>query len=437
MGHLIGKDIYRKLGKKVDNLTTRAPWSDALYAVLRELFSAEEADVFIKMPYGLSTLDRIAKIIKYEEAKLRKILDNLSSKGLIMDLHLNGDYQYMPSPLFVGIFEFTMMRTGDRLNTKEWAEFFHAYLYENDSFWAANCGNGEKISLLRTIPHEDSIKMSDHIEIFDYEKATALIESFDKFSIGLCSCRHEKLHVGVKQCDVPLDTCSSFGIAADFLIRHDMAKEASKTQMLENLARSKEMGLVLNADNVKGNISFLCHCCKCCCNPLLGIRKFGYPNALVTSNFIAEIDENKCIGCGKCESACPIETIKMVPIDNPESKKKKKPLVDREFCLGCGVCALKCKTKGVQLVGRGKRVITPETTFEKIILQSLEKGTLQNQLFDNPESITQDFMRGIIGGFLKLSPVKKTLMSDLLRSSFLNLMANGVKMQGKAWITEI
>jgi len=127
MGHLIGKDIYRKLGKKIDNLSTRAPWSDALYAVLRELFSTEEADVFIKMPYGLSTLDRIAKIIKYEGAKLKKILDNLSSKGLIMDLHLNGDYQYMPSPLFIGIFEFTMMRTGDRLNTKEWAEFFHAY----------------------------------------------------------------------------------------------------------------------------------------------------------------------------------------------------------------------------------------------------------------------------------------------------------------------
>ncbi len=68
MGHLVGKDIYRKLRKKIDNLTTRAPWNEALYAVLRELFSTEEADVFIKMPYGLSSLDRITKIIKYEEA---------------------------------------------------------------------------------------------------------------------------------------------------------------------------------------------------------------------------------------------------------------------------------------------------------------------------------------------------------------------------------
>ena len=437
MGHLIGKDVYRKLGRKIDNLSTRAPWNDALYAVLKDLFSTEEADVFVKMPYGLSTLDRISKTIQYESVRLKKILNSLSSKGLVVDLYLNGDHQYMPSPLFVGIFEFTMMRTGDRLNTKEWAELFHAYLFDDDSFWAANCGNGEKISLLRTLPHEDAIKMFDHIQIFDYEKATALIESFDTFSIGLCSCRHEKRHAGAKHCDVPLDTCSSFGMAADFLIRHDMAKEASKTQMLENLARSKEMGLVLNADNVKGNISFLCHCCKCCCNPLLGIRKFGYPNALVTSNFIAEIDEDKCIGCGTCESVCPVESIRMVPVNNPESKKKKKPLIDENFCLGCGVCGLKCKTQGVQLAGRSKRVITPETTFEKIILQSLEKGTLQNQLFDNPESVTQDFMRGVIGGFLKLPLVKKTLMSDMFRSAFLDLMANGVTLQGKAWMTRI
>jgi len=89
------------------------------------------------------------------------------------------------------------------------------------------------------------------------------------------------------------------------------------------------------------------------------------------------------------------------------------------------------------LVKRKQRVMHPETTFERVILQCLERGTLQNQLFDNPQSLTQKVMRGLVGGFLRLPPVKKALMSDLLRSSFLASMRVGTKMQGKGWLLEI
>jgi hypothetical protein len=71
------------------------------------------------------------------------------------------------------------------------------------------------------------------------------------------------------------------------------------------------------------------------------------------------------------------------------------------------------------------------------MLSSLDRGNLQNQIFDNPQSITQEIMRTFIGGFLRLSPVKRALMSDLLRSSFLNFMKIGAKIQGKGWMTEL
>ena len=72
-------------------------------------------------------------------------------------------------------------------------------------------------------------------------------------------------------------------------------------------------------------------------------------------------------------------------------------------------------------------MLHPESTFERVILQCLEKGTLQNQLFDNPRSITHGVMRSIMGGFLQLPPVKKALMSDTLRSTFLNALISGVQ----------
>jgi ferredoxin len=127
----------------------------------------------------------------------------------------------------------------------------------------------------------------------------------------------------------------------------------------------------------------------------------------------------------------------MIPIDQPQTKKKKDAVIDSSICLGCGVCALSCKKGAVTLTRREKRVLHPETTFERVILQSLERGTLQNQIFDNPQSITQKFMRGFIGGFLRLPPVKAALMSDMLRSSFLSAMTNGIRKQGKEWITEL
>jgi ferredoxin len=442
VGHLPGKDdIYRKLGQKIDSLPMRAPWSQALCDILKELYSKEEADIITKMPFGPSTLDTIAKVTKYEKTRLRKLLDALCFKGLVFDLWVNEDYYYLPSPFVIGIFELTMMRTGDHLNTREWARLFYEYMHKDGLFYKANLEDGQKVSVIRALPHEETIRNLQHVEVLDYEKATSIVEQFDRFSIGLCSCRHEKHHLNKKECDTPLDTCSSFGFAADYLIRRNLAKEVSKAEMLANVARSKELGLVLAADNIQRNITFMCHCCKCCCNALAGISRHGYPNFVVTSTFIAEVEETECVGCGKCSKACPISAIEMVRFDKPgakgRKKKKRRSKIDTSICLGCGVCALKCETGALRLVKRKQRVIHPETMFERVILQCLERDNLQYMMFDNPQSITQKFMRGFVGGFLKLSSVKKALMSDMLRSKFLAAIRVGTKLQGKGWMIEI
>jgi ferredoxin len=415
----------------------RAVQNEKLYAVLKELYTTEEADVVIKMPYSFSNLNRISKATGYDKSALQNILDRLTSKGLILDIWINDEYYYMPSPIVVVIFEFTMMRTGDGIDTPKMAKLLHEYMQGDGTFYEANFGDGQKLSIMRAVPHDDAIRPSEYIEVLDYEKAISLVEETDKFSVGICSCRHKKFHLGEKECKVPLESCTSFGIAADYIIRHHFGREVSKTEMLENLALSKEHRLVLNADNVQHNIRMICQCCKCCCATLQGISKFGYPHSVVTSSFIAEIDETKCIGCGKCAKTCPIEAIEMVPIENPETKKKKKPVVNKDICLGCGACALDCKTKALQLVKRNQKVIHPETTFKRIILQCLERGTLQNQLFDYPESISHRTMRVILGAFFRLPPVKKALMSDLLRSSFLKTMKVGARIQGRGWLTEL
>jgi ferredoxin len=437
MGHLSGKDIYRKLGRKIDGLTMRAPWNDALRSILEELYTADEADVVVRMPYVLSPFDRVQELTGVPAARLKYVLERLCEKGLVVDLHVNGGFHFMPSPLVVGIFEFTMMRTGVNAPLKTVARMFHEYISDSSAFYAANSGGDMRVSVMRSLPHEEAVELSGHVEVLDYEKASAIVMEADRFSLGTCSCRHEKLHAGEKSCDVPLEKCSSFGISAEYLVRHGLARKSSRTEMLENIARSREMGLVLNADNVKKNITFICHCCKCCCNTLLGISRHGYPNTIVTSSLIAHIDREKCRGCGKCVEACPIQGIDMSHAPESPELNRKKAVVDSSICLGCGVCVLQCSRKAVTLNRREQRVLHPETSFERVILQCLERGTLQNQIFDNPSAVTHKVMRGIIGGFLRLPPVKRALMSDALRSNFLRVMERGARLQDKAWVLNI
>lgn len=193
--------------------------------------------------------------------------------------------------------------------------------------------------------------------------------------------------------------------------------------MLDILARSQEQGLTLSADNVRQDIGFICHCCGCCCNLLQGVRETGYTGILVTSSFIAAVDINQCTGCGLCVKACPVEAIELTePVVMPHTSPRQRKAQIGSFCLGCGVCALRCPTGALRLHPRPQQVLHPEDTFERVILQALERDTLQTLLFDNPNSRSQAFMRALVGGFLRLPPVKRALLSDRLRSRFLTAL---------------
>jgi hypothetical protein len=81
MGHAAGKDIHRRLGAKIDNLTYRTPWNETFHAILKELYAPKEADLVVRMPFTPTPFDRLRSITGYNEAHLRNLLDSLCSRG--------------------------------------------------------------------------------------------------------------------------------------------------------------------------------------------------------------------------------------------------------------------------------------------------------------------------------------------------------------------
>lgn len=78
------------------------------------------------------------------------------------------------------------------------------------------------------------------------------------------------------------------------------ARLISKEEAMDALERSYASNLVQIGENVREHPAFICNCCGCCCEALQAARKFSPMQPVATTNYIPEISEETCKGCGKC-----------------------------------------------------------------------------------------------------------------------------------------
>ena len=68
---------------------------------------------------------------------------------------------------------------------------------------------------------------------------------------------------------------------------------------------------------------------------------------------------------------------------------------------------------------REQRVLTPVTTAHRAVLMAIERGKLQNLIFDNQAHWNHRAMAAILGVILKLPPVKQVMASRQMKSRYL------------------
>ncbi|HEX2987061.1 MAG TPA: 4Fe-4S dicluster domain-containing protein [Chloroflexota bacterium] len=219
----------------------------------------------------------------------------------------------------------------------------------------------------------------------------------------------------------------TFHGAAEPLIRHGHARRVEAAECLELLQQAYDHKLVQFGENVREGVSFICNCCGCCCEAMLAAKRFGMLHPVHTTNFLPAVDADLCSGCGSCTVVCPVNAMQLVAAGEQGRLERKRAQPDETTCLGCGVCVRSCPSQGIRLESRAERVVTPVNSVHRIVAMAIERGKLQNLIFDEQAMASHRAMAAILGVILKLPPIQQLMASRQMKSRYLEALLRRIK----------
>jgi Na+-translocating ferredoxin:NAD+ oxidoreductase RNF subunit RnfB len=420
MAHHLNKSGYMQLTHRLNRFPQGALPSELLYKILKMLFSENEARLVSLLPLRPFTAERAGRAWGMDRNESRKVLDALCGRAILVDIEQNGRQVYCLPPPMAGFFEFSMMRVRGDIDQKVLSELYYQYINVEEAFIKDLFLVGET-QLGRVFVQEPVISGDNAIYVLDYERATEVIKTASHIGISTCYCRHKMAHVG-RDCDAPKEICMTFNVTAASLVKHGFARQVEVSECLELLQTAYANNLVQFGDNVRVGVNFICNCCGCCCEAMIVARKFGVLHPVHTTNFTPQIQDEACKGCRKCVEVCPVEAMALVSANDPHQSKKKKARVNREICLGCGVCVRVCPDGCITLQPLPQRIITPLNTSHRVVVMAIERGKLQNLIFDNQVLQSHRALAAVFGVILNLPPIKQAMASRQMKSIYLEAL---------------
>jgi ferredoxin len=415
MAHRTIQSAYGRLIDRINLFPQGAPTSDLLYQILQLLFSDEEAALVALLPIRPFSSRKAAGIWKKSEPEARKALDALADRGILLDTEVDGELMFTLPPPMAGFFEFSMMRIRQDVDQKRLAELFYHYLNTEEDFIKELFTHGET-QLGRVFVQEPAL--SPGLQVLNYERASEVIRGATYRAVSVCYCRHKMKHLG-RACDAPMDICMTFNSTADSLIRHGIARVVDTAECLDLLHSAHDNNLVQFGENVREEVNFICNCCGCCCEAMLAAKRFALLAPVHTTNFVPHIDPQKCNGCGKCVDVCAVAAMELISANDPHKKRRRRAQLNEDVCLGCGVCVRNCPEGAIKLTPRTERVITPLNSAHRAVVMAIERGKLQNLIFDTQALWNHRAMAAVLGVILKLPPLKQALASKQMKSHYL------------------
>ena len=315
------KEKLFKLGKK---MTDRVPYKLGLekltedcpeYWGLVNVLDDEMVDIALSMKQRVPmTLEEIAKAAGRSDTKaLEAKLQEMSCIGLLEYNWENPQHkkQYL-LPLFVpGAAEFFNMRKDFVDEHPEVCDFFERMSrlpLEKVTPMVPLGGAGIG---MHVVPVEKAIPADS--QSVSIEHLSHWLKKYDTYAIGVCSCRRSQTVRGEGSGDLADLWCIAVGDCAKYSIETGKdGHEATYEEVMEVLQRAEDEGYVHQITNIDGEdkIFAICNCAPGVCYALRTSQLFNTPN-MSRSAYIAHVDKENCVACGKCVEVCPAGAAKL------------------------------------------------------------------------------------------------------------------------------
>lgn len=309
-------------------MTDRIPYKLGLSAMNEDcpeywgmvnVLNDEMVEVALKMkqrtPYSLKEM---AKLTGKDEDYLYDLLQEMATIGLLEYNwgekgleHTRENKRYI-LPLFVpGAAELLNMNKKVSEEHPEVASFFERMTFLPLEHVTPMVPPGGAGVGMHVIPVEKAIPAQN--KSLDIEHISHWLEKYEgHISVGVCSCRRAESSRGQGSGDVQADWCIGVGEFGDYVAEVGNGRRISTEEALQILQRAEDLGYVHQVTNIDGKdkIFAICNCAPGVCYALRTSQLFNTPN-MSRSAYVAHVDKENCVACGKCVEVCPAGAAKL------------------------------------------------------------------------------------------------------------------------------
>lgn len=170
----------------------------------------------------------------------------------------------------------------------------------------------------RAVPVMEGLK--NETKKMDWEDLVKIVEknAHGSYAVVKCICRRSMEAVDAGIGEPSLYWCMPMGHFAEYIIREGKGIRLTKEQFMDRLKAAEDRGFVHNVANANGagEVEYICNCDYRSCFTMRA-DLYNSNSSMTRSNFVAQVDPDNCVACGRCVETCPMNAVKMGQRLNP------------------------------------------------------------------------------------------------------------------------